>query len=119
MKIFTWKLLQELNFGNIDSTKVHLSYSLEIEGDEVSFGTVLFAFQKYYRFSNPKLSFEIKGDEITVRSWAYAKSVCIDNGDGDLVLDDNFFDMEKGEKTVRILQGSPKDIQVYSIYDIR
>ena len=32
---------------------------------------------------------------------------------------DNFFDMEKGEKTVRILQGNPKDIQVYSIYDIR
>ncbi len=111
--------LQELNFGNIDSTRVHLSYSLEIGGDEVSFGTVLFTFPKYYRFSNPKLSFEIKGDEITVHSLAYAKSVFIENRDGDLVLDDNFFDMEKGKKTVRILQGRPENIRIYSIYDIQ
>ena len=59
------------------------------------------------------------GDEITVYADAYAKYVEIDSPDSDFVLSDNYFDMNAGKKTVKIIRGTPKTIKVRSVYDIR
>ena len=50
---------------------------------------------------------------------AYAKSVEIQNEREDLVLSDNYFDLNAGEKRVRILRGNTDQIKVQSVYDIR
>ena len=49
----------------------------------------------------------------------YAKSVQIEGIDGDLLLEDNFFDMEKGERRIKILSGKATKVQLRSVYDIR
>ena len=43
----------------------------------------------------------------------------IDSPDSDFVLSDNYFDMNAGKKTVKVLRGTPKTIRVRSVYDIR
>jgi beta-mannosidase len=62
---------------------------------------------------------EIIGDELIIHSDAYAKSVQIEGIDGDLLLEDNYFDMERGEKHVRILSGNASKIRLRSVFDIR
>ena len=71
------------------------------------------------RWKWTQLSYEITGDEITVTSQAYAKSVEIRNEEDNLVLSDNFFDMNAGTKTVKILEGNTEGIRLRSVYDIR
>jgi beta-mannosidase len=39
--------------------------------------------------------------------------------DSDFVLSDNFFDMNAGSKTVKIVEGLPKTIKLRSVYDVR
>ena len=36
----------------------------------------------------------------------------------DMVLEDNYFDMNAGEKRVRIISGEPVGLKVRSVYDI-
>ena len=36
----------------------------------------------------------------------------------DLVLEDNYFDMNGGEKRIRILRGTPEGLKLRSVYDI-
>ena len=50
---------------------------------------------------------------------AYARSVEIDSPDSDFILSDNYFDMNAGSKTVKIVEGTPKTIKLRSVYDIR
>ena len=50
---------------------------------------------------------------------AYAKYVEIDSPDSDFILSDNYFDMDPGKKTVKILEGTPKTVRLRSVYDIR
>ncbi len=38
--------------------------------------------------------------------------------DGDLILSDKYFDMEKGEVKVRVLKGSAEKLVLRSVYDI-
>jgi len=80
---------------------------------------VIFTKAKYFRFVDPNLSVEINGDEITVKSKAYAKYVEIYDETGDLILSDNFFDMNKGERKVKVLSGNPKGLKARSVFDIR
>ena len=63
--------------------------------------------------------FEINGDEITVFADAFAKYVEIDSPDSDLLLSDNYFDLNGGQKTVKILSGNLKNIRLRSVYDIQ
>lgn len=96
-----------------------VSYQL-FDGDKlVSDGTVLFAQPKHFRFVDPALRYEIKGNEITIYADAYAKNVCISNENDDLILSDNFFDIYDGKKTVKILRGNTENIKMCSVYDIR
>ena len=93
------------------------------EADEqngvVSEGTVLFCPPKHFRFADPQLHVRIKGDEIVVSASAYAKSAEIRNDNDDLILSDNFFDLNGGEKRVKILKGKADGLEVRSVYDIR
>ena len=97
----------------------YVSYQLLENGEEVSGGTVLFCAPKHFKFADPELKVMVKGDEITVSSKHYAKSIEIRNENDDLILSDNFFDLNGGEKTVKILKGDAKGIKVRSVYSIR
>ncbi|MBP3616524.1 MAG: glycoside hydrolase family 2 protein [Lachnospiraceae bacterium] len=98
----------------------HVFYTLLTEnGDFISEGSVLFCQPKYYKFVNPELSLKLEGDEIVVTAKAYAKDVEILNENEDLVLSDNYFDMEPGEHRVKILRGKTNGLRVRSTYDIR
>ena len=43
----------------------------------------------------------------------------IEGVDGDLILSDNFFDMEKGEKRVKILKGKATSLTIKSLFDLQ
>ena len=111
--------LNNLDFNKTDVENNYLSFSFISNGKVISEGTVLFTVPKHFNFVDPKLRYEINGDEITVYADAYAKSVEIDSPDSDFILSDNYFDMNAGSKTVKILEGTPKTIRVRSVYDIR
>lgn len=111
--------IEEIDFNKTDTYNNYLSYSYEIDGKTVSEGTVLFTKPKHFNFRDPKIKLEINGDKITIKSSAYAKYVYISNDNDDLVLSDNFFDMDKGEKTVTIISGKPTSLKVKTVYDIR
>ena len=97
----------------------YVSFSMVENGEVVSSGTVLFCPPKHFRFQDPKLKVTVNGSRITVSAECYAKSVEIRNANDDLVLSDNFFDLNGDSKTVEILRGLPEDIVVRSVYDIR
>ncbi len=111
--------LDNMDFNKTDVVNNYLSFQYVVNGDVVSEGTVLFTVPKHYNFINPNLRYEIKGDEITIFADAFAKYVEIDSPDSDFILSDNFFDMNAGSKTVKILEGTPKTIKLRSVYDIR
>lgn len=54
-----------------------------------------------------------------VTAGAYARGVEIQNGAEDLLLSDNYFDMNPGERRVKILRGEPFGLRARSVYDIR
>ena len=68
---------------------------------------------------DPELSVERKGNEIIVSARAYARNVEILNKDEDLILSDNYFDLNAQKRTLRILRGSPEGLRARSVYDIR
>lgn len=113
------KRLDKLEFCGLNSKTAHLSYVLEVNGKVVSEGTALFTPAKYYAFEDPRLSYEMSDGKITVYSKGYAKGVEIEGVDGDLLLSDNYFDMEKGTKEIRILGGRATKLRLRSVYNIR
>jgi len=54
-----------------------------------------------------------------VSSENYARAVEIRNKNDNLILSDNFFDMNAGKKRVKILRGEPDMLEVRSAYNIR
>ncbi len=97
----------------------YVSYEAADEaGNIVSQGTVIFSLPKHFHFADPKLTVRVEGREIVVEAKAYARSVEIRNENEDLRLSDNYFDMNAGEKRVRILSGEPENIRVRSVFDI-
>lgn len=97
--------LPHLDFNGQDPLKVHLEYSLTVDGTVISSGTTLFCAPKHYQFLNPDLTVSVDGDTVTVTAKNYAKSVSVETENGILRLDDNFIDMEAGTKTFQILPG--------------
>ena len=87
--------------------------------EPLSAGTVLFCPPKHFRFVNPELTVVVDGGELVVTAKAYAKSVEIQNETEDLLLSDNYFDMNGGTERVKILKGEPTGLKVRSVYDIR
>lgn len=111
--------LDEIDFNKTDVRRNYLAYSYSVGGEVISSGTVLFTKPKHFTFVDPQIEFEVNGDSLTVRSSAYAKYVFISNENDDLILSDNFFDLNACEKTVKIISGSAKNLKVKSVYSIR
>ena len=111
--------LDRLDFtGRIDLTRHYLSYAFLAEGEVISEGTALFCAPKHFAFADPQLTAHREGDTIIVTASAYAKHVCVESEDADLLLSDNFFDMNAGEKRLTILRGSAEQLRLRSVYSL-
>lgn len=111
--------VDDLDFRKTDYFNNYVSFEMKVGGQTVSEGTALFIAPKHFNFRDPALSCKRCGNKIVVSAAAYAKSVEIWSPDCDLVLSDNFFDMNSGEKRVAILSGDPQTLRLRSVYDIR
>ena len=134
MKPFSSEWFDTIDVSDADVRSAHLHYALlKAEGkvqeaenladtaeDDTSQGSVLFVPAKHYRFADPHLELTVSRENrtVTVSAEAYAKSVEIYSAGGYVRLDDNFFDMEKGSRTLRILEGDMDDLKVRSVFDI-
>ena len=110
--------LDEMEFKDMDRQNEYISYELQMGGKTVSQSAVLLTRPKHFKFADPGLTVRVSGDEVIVTSKAFAKSVFIDSADGLLKLNDNWFDMDAGERRLKILEGSPEGLAVRSVYDI-
>jgi beta-mannosidase len=97
----------------------YVSYEMLKNDKVISQGTVIFSVPKHFKFIDPKLSYRLENDEIIISAESYARSVEIINENDDMLLEDNYFDMNAGERRVKILSGKPEGIKLRSVYDIR
>lgn len=111
--------LEKVEFPDVDIYTEYISYEMEKDGEIISDGTVNFSYPKYFCYQDPKLTCTVIGDEIEVSAQAYAKSVEILNENEDLILSDNYFDMNAGTRRVKILNGKAEGLRLRSVYDIR
>ncbi|MBQ3063626.1 MAG: glycoside hydrolase family 2 protein, partial [Clostridia bacterium] len=116
---FSVQGLPEIDFKKTDVLENYYVFELVTDKGTVSQGTVLFTAPKHYHFRDPALTARVEGDEVVVTAAAFAKSVEIYADECDFILSDNFFDMEKGEVRVKILEGAPTALKCRSVYDIR
>lgn len=112
-----WLPKEELS--EIDVFTQYVSFEAWENGKRISEGTVIFSYPKYFRYENPELSCKVEGNQITVSSPVYAKSVEILNEQENLVLSDNYFDLNGDSRTVEILRGKPEGLKLRSVWDIR
>ena len=111
--------LPEQDFTKYGPYDCYYAYRLtDRAGRTVGEGSVLFCAPKHFRFQDPGLTVRLEGDEAVVTALAYARSVEVQCGP-DVLLEDNYFDMNGGERRVKILRGEAKDAAVRSVYDIR
>lgn len=110
--------LPEILLPEMDATREYVRFALWRDEEMLSFGTVLLVAPKHFAFENPALHVWAEGDEIVVAADAYAKGVSIDNEDGTLLLEDNWFDMERGERRVKVVRGGTEGLTARSVYDI-
>lgn len=97
----------------------YVSFRLEADGEILSSGSVLFCAPKYFAFRDPCLQVRAEGEELVVTADAYARSVEIHNAEDDMLLEDNYFDMDAGTRRVKIREGKPEGLTIRSVYDIR
>lgn len=117
-KAFSSHWLVEMDFSDTDYLENHLTFALTGADGVVSEGSVLFTAPKHYHFRDPELKVTRQGDLLTVEAKNYARSVELYSENADVVLSDNFFEMEAGTKTVRIVRGEAQDWKARSVYDI-
>ena len=110
--------LDTLSFPQADELRHYFSYDLYQGETRISGGTALFTMPKHFAFEDPRLTARVEGRRIVVSADAYARGVEIDSPDSDLILSDNYFDINGGEVAVDILSGTPGTIKVRSVYDI-
>lgn len=111
--------LEEENMADAGLYGDYVSYECVEDGNVVSSGTVLFCAPKHFSFKDPGLEVRAEGDEVVVTAKSYAKSVEILNEADDMLLEDNYFDMNAGERRVKVLKGEPVGLKVRSVFDIR
>ena len=110
---------QKLDFDRFDELACYLSYRLEnTAGDVVSSGSSLFCAPKHFRFVDPCLQVRSEAGHVVVQAAAYARSVELVSEDPDCLFEDNFFDMDGGERKIAILRGTPGKVTARSVRDI-
>lgn len=113
------KWMEKVELPEADLYSDYVIYRLKENGEILSESTVIFCQPKYFAYPDPKLCCHVEGDTIVVEAKAYAHDVEILNENEDLILQDNYFDMEAGEKRIKIIEGRPEGLRVRSVYDIR
>lgn len=116
---FSAHFFDKIELPELDRFKDYVSYDLYQENQRISGGTILFIQPKHFQFVDPKLEYRIEGEEIIVKAKAYARSVELLNEKEDMILSDNYFDMNAGEHRVRIEEGRPEGLRLRSVYEIR
>ena len=116
---FSAYFFDKVELPEINRYKEYISYDLYQDNQKISGGTILFLQPKHYQFVDPELEYRIEEDEIIIKAKAYARSVEILNDQEDMVLSDNYFDMNAGEYRVKIIEGKPDGIRIRSVFDIR
>ena len=111
--------LEKEDMADADLYGDYVSFECLREGGVISAGTAMFCPPKHFRFEDPCLRVHAEGEELVVEASAFAKSVEILNEADDMLLEDNYFDMNAGEKRVRILKGKPEGLKIRSVFDIR
>lgn len=111
--------MDEVLLSTLNIYEEYISYALYENDMQISSSSVILSVPKFFHYENPQLSCTVEGDEIVVWAKGYAKSVEILNGEEDLILSDNYFDMDGGEKRVKILSGRPENLKLRSVFDIR
>ena len=111
--------LEKVELPDVIVENQYVSFHLYDGNELISEGAVIFSLPKWFAYLDPKLRCSVKGDTITVAASAYAKSVEILNEHEDMILSDNYFDMNAGEKTVKIISGKPEGLRLRSVFDIR
>lgn len=112
-----WLEKQEL--PEMEIRQEYISYALYEGEQKITSSSVILTVPKHFNYLDPKLQYRLEGDELIITAQAYAKSVEVLNEDQDMILSDNYFDMDAGEKRVKILAGKPEHIRIRSVYDIR
>ena len=110
--------LDKVELPGIDIYHQYVSYQASMKGQVISEGTVILSYPKYFCYEEPQLQATVDGDYITVSADAYAKSVEILNQNEDLILSDNYFDLNADSKTVKVISGSADKLRLRSVYDI-
>ena len=111
--------LPKQDFSDYGTYECYYAYQLLDEsGNEVGQGSVLFCAPKHFKFVDPKLRVWVEGDEIVVSAENYARSVEIMAGP-DVLLEDNYFDLNGDSRRVKILRGTASQVTARSVYDIR
>ena len=113
------KWLETVNMQEASLYEDYVSYEMLKEREVISRGTVIFSVPKHFKFIDPKLNYKIDRDEIIISAKSYARSVEIINENDDMLLGDNYFDINGDDRRIKILSGSPKGIKIRSVYDIR
>lgn len=103
---------------DFDPCTVHLTCVFKDGDEEKGRADTLFCAPKHYKLADPKLSLRTEGDEVIVTAAAYARGVCIMDGGHPAVLSDNFFNMEAGERRVKLEEAPTGALSVISVYDI-
>ncbi len=111
--------LEKVELPEVDIYSEYVSFQAYRAGEVVSEGTVIFSYPKYFRYEDPELRVVAEGDRLTVSASKYAKSVEIRNENEDLILSDNYFDLNGDAKTVEILGGNAEHLRLRSVYDIQ
>ena len=111
--------LDKVELPDVDIFSEYVSYKMVKDGEVISDGTVIFSYPKYFRYEDPELACRVEDGEIIVSAKAYAKSVEILNENEDIILSDNYFDLNADEKRVKVISGNVDTIRVRSVYDIK
>jgi beta-mannosidase len=111
--------LQKVDLPEVIVESQYVSFRLYDRDELLSEGTVIFSLPKWFNYLDPKLSYTVENDIIIIRAATYAKSVEILNEDEDMILSDNYFDMNAGEKKIKIISGKPINLRLRSVFDIR
>ena len=112
------KWLDKLTFEEANLTGNYVSFDFTVGNEVISEGTTIFCAPKHFDFLDPQLTAHVEGEETVVHASAFARQVWVESNDPDMLLSDNAFDMNAGEKRIRILRGKAHKLRVRSVYEL-